>query len=305
LSGQRIGFGLPVNSFGLYSATALLGALVLGPRLWGISGRLNLGASLRLAAWCLAVALLIQGLIASQSRDAWLAALIVFLPILVLRLAWSLREMNGISWLRAGAALVLIMLLAAVVAVRNVDTIKQRVLDEQASWQSFMAGDFASIPHGSIGDRVHLIEYGVQKWREHPFIGWGPHSYRTLIAQTDDINLRKMPHLHNAYVETLLTFGIIGALFYLYAMGSLGATIYRSARQGRLPADYALFLAGAFGLLLIWCLASFGLNQVTWNFYFAMLAGTVYSYRIRSASVATASQPYAGTAARQSRRPAA
>ena len=28
LSGQRIGFGLPVNSFGLYSATALLGALV-------------------------------------------------------------------------------------------------------------------------------------------------------------------------------------------------------------------------------------------------------------------------------------
>jgi O-antigen ligase len=305
LSGQRIGFGLPVNSFGLYSATALLGALVLGPRLWGFSGRLQPAAFLRCIAWCLAVALLIQGLITSQSRDAWLATLIVFLPVLLLRLAGPLCKMNGLSRLRAGIALSLILLLAGAVTVHNLDTIEQRVLDEQASWQAFLAGDFDSMPHGSIGDRVRLVEYGLQKWQEHPVIGWGPHSYRTLIAQTEDIKLRRMPHLHNAYVETLVTLGIVGALFYLYAMGSLGATIYRSVRQGRLPADYALFLSGGFCLLLIWCLASFGLNQVTWNFYFAMLAGTVYSYRMRSISEATVADPYAGMASRQSRRPVA
>lgn len=281
-SGERTGFGLPVISFGLYCATALLGLLALAPRFWKNPVRSHSGDTARFIAWCLAVALVLQGLITSQSRDAWIAVLIIFPPIVALRLAVSLRTAGGIPWVRLGASLVLIATLIGAVTARNLDTITERTRYEHSAWRSLLAGDFEKIPDGSIGYRIQLIKYGLQKWQQHPILGWGPHSYRKLIVQLDDAELRRMPHLHNAYLETLLTFGIVGALFFLCLMGWLCAIIHRSWRSGRLSADYALFLSGALGLQFIWCLASFGLNQVTWNFYFAMLAGTIYSYRMKT-----------------------
>jgi len=281
-AGGRSGFGLPVNTFGLFCATALLGLLVLGPRMWAAADRHRNGSVVRVLAWCLAVAIIFQGLITSQSRDAWIATLIVFPLVLSLRLAVSIRRKGGSPWLPAGAALLLITVLIGAVTVRNFETITDRVRYERSSWQALIAGEFDKIPDGSIGYRIQLIQYGIQKWLERPIIGWGPQSYRRLIEQTDNAELRKLPHLHNAYIETLLTFGIAGAIFFLYLTGSLCEALYRSWRARRMSTDYALLLSGALGLQLIWCLASFGLNQVTWNFYFAMLAGTIYSYRIRA-----------------------
>ncbi|MCC6302072.1 MAG: O-antigen ligase family protein [Gammaproteobacteria bacterium] len=281
-SGARIGFGLPVNSVGLFCATALLGLLVLAPRAWRSSGqRGRRGAIVRFIAWGCALILVLQAFITVQSRDAWIATLIVFPPVFALGLAASLRRNPGAPWLRLGASLGLAAVLIGTVTIRNLDTITERIQAEHSSWRALLAGDFENVPDGSIGYRVQLIEFGLQKWMQRPLFGWGPHSYRTLIEQADDAELRKLPHLHNAYVETLLTFGLAGALFFLGLMGGLCATLVRAWRSGRLATDYALFLSGALGLQLIWCLASFGINQVTWNFYFAMLAGTIYSYRMR------------------------
>jgi O-antigen ligase len=281
-SGERSGFGLPVNTFGLFCATALLGLLVLAPRLWRTPKLSRYNIAVRVLAWCLAVAAVFQGFITAQSRDAWIAALIVFPLILSLRLTASMRRADGSSWLRAGAILILITALIGAITARNLDTITERAHHERSAWQALLAGEFDKIPAGSIGHRIQLVEYGLQKWLERPFIGWGTHSYRELITQTDDAALRRMPHLHNIYIETLLTFGILGAAFFLFLMGRLCAIIYQSWRTGRMSMDIALFLSGALGLQFIWCLASFGINQVTWNFYFAMLAGTIYSYRIRT-----------------------
>jgi O-antigen ligase len=280
-SDRRIGFGLPVISFGLFCATTLLGLLVLASRWWS-AGQPWPAATARFIAWCAALTIVLQGLITSQSRDAWIAALIVFPPVLILQLSMSLRRAAGVSWPRLGLALVLIAGLTGAITARNFDTIAARVNDERASWQALLAGELDKIPDGSIGYRVQMIEFGLHKWLEQPLIGWGPHSYRVLIEQIDNTRLRVMPHLHNAYIETLLTFGILGALFFLYLMGRLCTVMWQSWRAGRLSADYALFLSGALGLQFIWCLASFGLNQVAWNFYFAMLAGAIYGYHMQA-----------------------
>lgn len=280
-SGERIGFGLPVNSIGLFCATALLGLLVLASRIWASPSRGKYRMIARFGAWCLAVALVLQGLIAAQSRDAWLATLLVFPLILALRLAATLRNLAGTPWVRLGAALLLIATLIGAVTARNIDTITGRVQNEHASLQALLAGDFEHIPDGSIGYRIRLIEFGLQKWLQRPLLGWGQNSYRALIEQMNDAELRKLPHLHNAYIETLLTFGIAGVLFFVYLTGRLCTIIGHAWRSGRMSTDYALFVSGALGLQLVWCLASFGINQVTWNFYFAMLAGTIYSYRMQ------------------------
>ncbi|MGE0371531.1 MAG: O-antigen ligase family protein [Gammaproteobacteria bacterium] len=280
-SDRRIGFGLPVISFGLFCATSLLGLLVLASRWWS-AGRPWPGATARFIVWCAALTIVLQGLITSQSRDAWIAALIVFPPVLILQLSMSLRQAAGVSWPRLGVALVLIAGLIGSITARNLDTIVARLHDERASWQALLAGELDKVPDGSIGYRVQMIEFGLHKWLEQPLLGWGPHSYSALIEQIDNSRLRVMPHLHNAYIETLLTFGILGALFFLYLMGRLCAMIWQSWRAGRLSADYALFLSGALGLQFIWCLASFGLNQVAWNFYFAMLAGAIYGYHMQA-----------------------
>lgn len=293
-SGARTGFGLPVLTFGLFCATALLGLLVLAPRWWSGptgDGASNRGTLVRGLAWCLIVVMALQGLITSQSRDAWISALIVIPLILALRLAAAMRAGSGRTRLRTGIAFILALTLIGAVTARNLDTITVRAYEERSAWQALLAGDFGRIPDGSIGYRIQLIEYGLHKWLERPLLGWGTHSYRALIAQTDDAELRALPHLHNAYIETLMTLGIVGAAFFLYFLGRLCTILYRSWRAGRMATDYALFLSGALGLQLIWCLANFGLNQVTWNFYFAMLAGTIYSYGIRARNGQTMGNP--------------
>lgn len=281
MSDTRSGFGLPIISFGLYSATALLGMLVLLPRVW--RGRTWPGyvTAILFIMWCAAFVILLQGLIISRSRDAWIATLLIFPLILTLQLRGGLRAALRPAWWRAGAIALVVLSLLGGVATYKWDTIKARVQYEQNSWQALFAGEFDKIPDGSMGYRLQLVEFGLSKWLERPLVGWGPHSYRELIAQASNEGLRDMPHLHNAYVETLLSFGILGALFFVMLKGMLYTTIYQSWRGGHASTDIALFLAGALGLLMIWCLASFGLNQVAWNFYFALLAGAIYSYRFK------------------------
>ena len=65
----------------------------------------------------------------------------------------------------------------------------------------------ATIGEGDTGLRVELTRSGMELFREQPFIGWGSSFSRFLGAHMD---LGRAIGAHNAYLQTLLAFGLIG-----------------------------------------------------------------------------------------------
>jgi len=289
-SGERTGFHLRIIAFGLYSSTFILGLLLLAPRIWGNRENLSVFA-LRIALWLIPLVLMTQGLIIAQSRGAWLAAVVVIPPLIVVR--YRLLWKRGVSspWRRMGLAILAVVFLALLIQT-NLSTIKNRISQENEMFAALYRGDFDDIPNLGFGVRVQTFRFGMEKWLERPIFGWGPGSTEYLISHSNRPILMHpdvkrgyawLDHLHITYLEVLVRFGLVGALFILAVVALLLKTLWNAYRQSRLPEDYALFLAGALALTAIWSLSDFRLLHADWRSYWLLIAGSIYAFRLPSA----------------------
>jgi O-antigen ligase len=291
-SGQRTGFHLKIIAFGLYSSTAVLGLLVLAPRMWGTKHSLP-SFALRVGLWLITLAVLVQGLFMTQSRGAWLTAAIVIPPVTMVRY-WKLGSQEQGSWrLSVAVACAALLVCGALVGV-NLPTISHRLSQEKEMFAAAWRGDFEAVPSAGFGVRVHTFRFGVTKWLERPLFGWGPGSTVYLISHSDLPQLRHsklvngkweaghewLDHLHNTYLEILVRFGLVGAFLIVSVLGLLARGLWVSSREGRLPLDYTWFLAGAMGLMAIWSLSDFRLLHPDWRSYWALMGGIVGTFRM-------------------------
>lgn len=71
--------------------------------------------------------------------------------------------------------------------------------------------------HSSMGERLGLWYYSIDKIKEKPFFGHGTGN-QMLVARSNipdkDSHLKRMPTMHNQYFDIILQFGIIGLLIY-------------------------------------------------------------------------------------------
>lgn len=74
----------------------------------------------------------------------------------------------------------------------------------------------ATLVEGNTGLRVELTRSGMELFRERPFIGWGSTFSRFLGAH---MNLGRSIGAHNAYIQTLLAFGLIGFIPWFVGLG--------------------------------------------------------------------------------------
>ena len=284
-SGVRTGFHLKIIAFGLYSSTAILGLSVFAPRLLGRK-ELRPSFAFRVGLWLITLAILVQGLIMTQSRGAWLTAAIVIPPVTMVRY-WKADGQQGRSW-RFRAALVGVALLGCATLVGvNLRTVTTRLSEEREVFAAAWRGDFQAVPSAGFGVRVHTFRFGVTKWLERPFFGWGPGSTEYLISHSGLPQLRHseliegewqegpnwLDHLHNTYLEILVRFGLVGALLILSVLGLLARGFWVAHREGRLPSDYCWFLTGALGLMALWSLSDFRLLHPDWRSYWILMGG--------------------------------
>jgi O-antigen ligase len=168
-SGVRTGFHLKIIAFGLYSSTAILGLSVFAPRLLGRT-ELRPSFVLRVGLWLIALASLVQGLIMTQSRGAWLTAAVVIPPV-TLACHWNPDGQQRRSW-RLRVALVGIALLGCGTLVGvNLRTVTARLADEREVFAAAWRGEFQAVPSVGFGVRVHTFRFGVTKWLERPIFG--------------------------------------------------------------------------------------------------------------------------------------
>lgn len=313
--GERVGFGHVALVSGLLSGMALIGLFIFAPRLWaGLRvGRLGW---LRLLLWLVAVAVMFEVWLASQSRGAWLAtvaALVgVGLVVAVRRLTRAPRRgsAGGVSWGRWGpvAAAVGGLLLVGVV-VSNSGVFQNRIAAESDTLDRLQKDglEIEEVPfnaaggelQNSVGRRIHMLYFGGQRFLERPWFGWGPgtqvlrlfgpEDFESAIQSKQARMLTEHPHVHNAYLATLVRLGLAGGL--LLAAGLLWVlfNLWRGYRRGMVGDDLFLFLAGGIGLFGIWSFIDARLVHVDIGFLSILLFGVAFSHRFRP------SPPRAGT----------
>lgn len=277
LRGTRGGFGHQISLMGLFSGTAALGLLLLGPRLWGDRKRLTFFV-LRLLLWLVLLGVNIQILIITQSLTTWIAIFIVFPTLLWIRISHWVKSKHITLWAYNSLAGLLIVMAAGTLLYKNLNTIEKRISSQMETVNHLLPLDLEEIPYtGGLGIRVHIYMYGLDRFLERPFFGWGP---GTEITKLLDKSQRILDHLHNTYLEILVRFGGIGMLFMISVMWCIIRSLWGGYKSLNLPIDYFLFISGAMGLLAIWSFGNFRLST-EFRFYCIIINAIAYSFTMR------------------------
>ncbi|BBL76652.1 hypothetical protein MishRS11D_37500 [Methylomagnum ishizawai] len=283
--GQQTGFQMRAGCAGLVWATALLGLLLYAepalravwgtPRLW--PRLLFFGGGLYLAVYAL---------VASQSRISWIA--------LALAVAASVAHRVRRSWGQEGAGakrpyiLVLALVLVGAGIALNTDRIGERIAADRVVVAKILGGDTADLPLSSFKYRYYVQRFGLEKWWESPWFGWGPGSTAYLIKLADREELvnqtdngRMMGQLHNTYLEILMQGGIVGLGLFLAWAAIFAKPLCQPGYRDPLPEPLGLFVLGGLSILAIWGFAAYGMiveNWPYWRCYWLLLAGIAHTF---------------------------
>lgn len=153
------------------------------------------------------IAFALFSLYASQSRQVWLAVIVLLslAPIVVL----------GTKHIRK-LTIAYTLLAFVLLSVFQLESVRQRVFNESSVISTLIQGDFNNIPMTSVGIRVNSwLE--ASKWiAERPVLGsdFNAISYVTRTAEKfQTAKLQGFGHLHNYYLEVWVAFGIVGLIF--------------------------------------------------------------------------------------------
>ncbi|MEM9602044.1 MAG: O-antigen ligase family protein [Pseudomonadota bacterium] len=287
LNTEHFGFGTHHVTFGMHATLAL----ICGVALLGLTQRRIGSTGRRRVFWfaaCVALALLLQGLVTSGSRGAWICTAVGLVSLLW----WSRRHLieHTTPRLRRSAALAG-ALVVAVVVLGSYDKIQHRVSvtsDVGIRWFSLEQMDRSV---DIFPDRrIFLAAYGIERWLERPLMGHGPAAVPVFLQQDPDFHIH--PHLHNTYVQVLVEGGVVGgAAVALLLVALIRGVLVHSPRQS-LDARQLRWLLGAVMLSwALWNLPNFHLHNSDWRFtwnWFAAIAALLM--RLQTAGVTVLEQ---------------
>lgn len=278
---RRTGFGFGAIAFGLYSASAVLGLVLLRRWFWERAGRVHWG---RVMGWGLAVAMLLQGLLMSKSRGAWIA-LLVAMPV-GLWLAWrsarrarSAHDLPARQRRRGWLALVLVGVALAALVAGNAGRIGERVVQEREVAAALIGGQMEPNPRSSLSLRWHAQAFGLRLIGERPGLGWGAGTSRGLMSVHDEpgvLDPRGQPlqHLHNTVLEAGVQLGLVGlGLFVLVKLGLMVALWPQFRAGDARERELSIALFSALLLLLVWDLFDFRALNQDWRGFWTFLGG--------------------------------
>lgn len=205
LSGHRIDYGMHNAQF-----TSMLSVVVCILTVYVLAKLPGEKKVVKLALYTLGssvIAFALFSLYASQSRQVWLAVIVLLglVPIVVV----------GTKHIRK-LTIAYTLLAFVLFSVFQLESVRQRVLNESTVISTLIQGDLDNIPMTSVGIRVNSwLE--ASKWiAERPILGsdYNAISYVTRTAEKFQTEkLQGFGHLHNYYLEVWVAFGIVGLIF--------------------------------------------------------------------------------------------
>lgn len=259
----RYGFKHSINHFALFIGTTLIGAIVFGSQTLVKSQRYLFILSVVVAS--LSTLLLIK----TQTRMAWIAILLVILFIFLI--SYFFNNAKGIK--RPEIASTIFILLPCILVIIFLNPVIEKRLNTK---ESVIRHNVASTDH-SINSRVELLKFGYSKWLEKPIFGHGPLPSRILVSELGNTYISERAHLHNTYLEVMVSWGIVGLLLCGITISLLLKTVFFILLKNNNSSIYCLFFLSSMLYWLLWSAAEFNVYRGAGQYYWLILAGLGYS----------------------------
>lgn len=276
----RAAIGSTPNRFGLWNAILLLACVALPRQIWGRSENTPVRWA-RKGFWGLITVTSLMGLVFSQSRSAWIAAVVIILPAILWKLSRRVRTRTRAT----AAAAALLAMLASIVVFW--DVLEHRVHLQPDAYLDILQGEGRSddqaetVALDSIAERLLIYRLFGEKWKERPWFGYGPGTSAILIAGApeDYARIAVQNHFHNLALDILIQLGIAGLLFYAAFAYLVFRQLWQGRRSGQMHPDYFVFLFGALMLVLIGSLPGQALGDYKGVYLVGFLGGMAYAHR--------------------------
>ncbi|WP_309045800.1 O-antigen ligase family protein [Marinobacter sediminicola] len=277
-SGVRVSFGLRnAQHTSLIAAFGLLASIFLMFSNTHLSRRLEI---IKKLVSLLFIAIFIAITIAAQSRQAWL-------PIAIcVGLAPALLKATGTIQIRIAPMVILYALIGIIGALAtNLDVVQNRASAESSTLSKITHGDISEIPNDtSIGIRIHSW-FEASHWiAERPVFGNGEDIKEDVIVAAESLPgwvRSEFKHLHSSHIETLLSYGIVGATLIYFIIIFPVARIIRE-KKGAEGAKWVIF--SIFTLIIWLTINTFESFFYMWDgiYVFTVFYGVIYSFSFSS-----------------------
>lgn len=219
----ELGHGNP-NSMGFFLAIALLGFWFFRWRWVGGDGVPLALRWLRGLAWVVATLGTLYLLLLTGSRSSWLGLLLVTALYVAFNFRWGgIKRGSSLAWL---------VLLAVTFGGGSgifQERVENRLQGPSALVQAWWAGE--ELPNNSGAKRLWMWEYGLEKWSERPWIGWGARAGGELMREHPKPFLRHFRDYHNIEVSLLTRFGVVGTVLFASLFFLVFRELYRAYRR--------------------------------------------------------------------------
>ncbi len=271
---DRVKFEMNPIWMGLNASFAIIGLLA-----W----RRNLQARLHpwmtrpgaFLLWLFLLVLMLQVVIVSQSRGAYVAFGVGIFAFGVL----CARRKGAEAARNRGAVIVgvIVTSLVALLITTQLDVVAKRFLQEQATINAILSGDVEDIHMTPIGKRMHMYIAGFEAWLAKPWLGWGPDGAIPVLVRTDLPAIMGYDHLHNGPLDVLVRFGLVGAIFFYSIPLVLLRAGWRSLGDGSLRPSCAVFLFSAMATFAAADLTESYLNTSHGWHWLMLIGGAMYT----------------------------
>lgn len=162
------------------------------------------------------------------------ALLFLFLAILVILYLKSKKSIKRIIWLFLISILALSLIYYIVIKVPLFyEVIGKRI--ENLFY--FISGQGTN--EVSINERTYMVKFGVEMFKNKPFIGYGIDNYRFLLGN----NYGLETYAHNNYIELMIGIGIVGVVIYYLTHIIVLKDLFHKCKQSSNKTLYNTFIA--------------------------------------------------------------
>jgi O-antigen ligase len=291
-NGQRVDFGiLNAQHTGLIFGTMLLCLLFFSPRLFTATPLVLKPVFVMILILLAGLALF--GVLVTKVRAVWLGlgAALMTLAVLssfllffnhALRSSWS--KFVFISFL-----LTSLTLIAGLCVFDMEERIFPRLLEERSEIAHVIEHQTSKgIGMSSVGVRIASWEAAIDWIGERPWLGWGPGTAGHLINRSprfSDEFKGSFGHLHNSYLETLLSFGLIGTSILGALVVWVGIATVLAFRRGWMPVDVFIF---AWVFFAFWMVVNIFESYIIFRtgfYHHSIIGGFIYGFYLNGSGV--------------------
>ncbi len=286
--GKAAYLGLPVpGRFGglldkpiSYAFYALVSLTVLGTHGRELLGRarrrgwpVSVATGLSLAG---AATFLLWAVVASGSRGPIVALLSACVAYFV---AWQ-RWMPAAQRFGAREAVYAAVALALLLTFAHQETRLLAARFTEAPQLSFLgAGPPLGPEANTVNMRYSMWQFAWQHIQERPLAGWGPGTLETIERSDGDPRLlidgKPWDHLHNAYLQMLFNFGVVGSLLFAAIALSLLSGVWWACRAGSIDPHWLVGVSAGAVALAVYSITDFRHLNFDWRGFWTLTAGAV------------------------------